>query len=110
MHLLTPSSIERSIRIVDTKTLLINDRSIISLLEEFMGYHEGDLSQLIKWDHIMSFVIRINSTNKYNVVIFTTTCHINDETDLLFQKSSNNLMEAVLITIIRFIQWYNLKK
>jgi hypothetical protein len=60
----------------------------------------------------MPVVEKINATGIYDVVIFRTSCHINDKEDIIFETTfdegkSANLIERVWPVIVRFIQWYN---
>jgi hypothetical protein len=64
------------------------------------------------WDKLMSVVEKINATGKYDVVIYRTTCHINDSHQLLFETSyatskKGDFKMDIWEPIVEFLKWYN---
>lgn len=68
------------------------------------------------WDWLMPVVEKINHTiipnNKYpaGVIIFKTTCHINDDMNILIETTitrNGTLIECVHDAVYQFITWYN---
>lgn len=67
-------------------------------------YHED-------WAWLMPVVEKINHTElngeRFDMIIFKTTCHINNQDELLLESTSNNFIECVWLGVIRFIQHFN---
>jgi hypothetical protein len=65
------------------------------------------------WSWLMPVVEKINRTmipdNKYpaSVIIFKTTCHINDDQYIIVETSSQNLIQCVHEAVFLFIHWLN---
>jgi hypothetical protein len=72
-----------------------------------------DLKYDSDWSLLMPVVEKINRTmipdNKYpaSVIIFKTTCHINDDQYIIVETSSENLIQCVHEAVFLFIQWLN---
>lgn len=89
------------------------------LIAEFLGWHldpKRSLKYHSSWDWLMPVVEKINATREYDVIIFRSGCHINDENDLIFEttleegRASENLIGRVWPAIVRFIKWHNEQK
>lgn len=90
------------------------------LIAEFMGVrwnNEPNSSIETKyhssWDWLMPVVEKINSGWKYDVIIFRTSCHINDELQVIVESNigkDEKLIDCVWQAVIKFIQWHNQNK
>jgi hypothetical protein len=76
--------------------------------------HVETLEYHTSWDWLMPVVEKINKTkipdNKFpaNVIIYRTTCHINDDNQILVETASRgSLIICVWEAVIQFITWYN---
>lgn len=101
--------------IIENGKLRVKDRTLLALVEEFMNCPQGHLSEFVTWNDVMPVVEKINATklkdNEFpaSVTIYRTTCHINDDMDVIFETSGKDrLIECVWIAVVRFIEWYNL--
>lgn len=73
--------------------------------DEYGYYHK-------RWDYLMPVVEKINNMKikkigKIDVIIYKSTCHINDEMQIIVEGTGRATIEAVWNTVILFIQWYN---
>lgn len=64
------------------------------------------------WDWIMPVIEKINATNQFDVIIFRTTCYINDKDQILFETSYETSKKGYFImdvweVIVQFTQCYN---
>lgn len=88
------------------------------LIAEFLGWHldpKRSLKYNSSWNWLMPVVEKINSSGEYDVIIFKTTCHINDPDAILFETTYETSKKGSLImdvweVIVEFIQWYNNQK
>lgn len=75
------------------------------------AFYPKDLKYHSSWDWIMPVVEKINRTElsgeKFDMIIFKTTCHINNQHELLSESTSNNFIECVWLGVIQFIKHYN---
>jgi hypothetical protein len=64
------------------------------------------------WNDLMPVVEKINSSGEFDVIIFKTTCHINDHDAILFEtcyetSKKGSLIMDVWEVVVQFIQWHN---
>ena len=83
----------------------ITERWREPLFNDRTPYHES-------WDWLMPVVEKINNTTigdeKFDVIIYQTSCHINDTEQILIEKNYyKSLIQCVYDAVTEFIQWYN---
>lgn len=91
-----------------------NGQSTYDCWHDPLGRHSDartDITHLkyhSSWDWLMPVVEKINSGNEYDVIIYRTTCHINDKIELLIETTSKGkLIECVWQAVVEFIKYYN---
>lgn len=71
------------------------------------GYHKArDLQYHSSWDWLMPVVEKINKIKGYDAIIYKTTCHINNEREIIIETTDNDLIKCVWLAVIEFIKWY----
>lgn len=78
------------------------------LEEKHLNYHDS-------WGWLMPVVEKINATGEYDVIIFRTTCHINDKDSILFETDYRTSLKGLLVAsvyevVVKFVQWHNSQK
>ena len=108
---------------MDENKIIIKDRELLKLIEVFMGYADGYLSEIITWNDLMPVVERICKTDMkymfdFNICVDLTEVRISEETTLPNESGRdfemiantvkvNNPLEAVWLAVVEFIKWYN---
>ena len=98
---------------LESNRLIIKDRTQLSLVENFMDYADGYLSEIITWNDIMPVVDKIESLDcTLEVRIFRNCAKVVPDQfhKFLIPSIETTKIEAVWIVVIRFINWYNQNK
>lgn len=62
----------------------------------------------LSWDWLMPVVEKINKIKGFDIIIYKTTVHVNDDTQIIFETTDRiNIINAVWHAVVQFIQWYN---
>ena len=70
------------------------------------SYH--DLKYHSSWDWLMPVVEKINRIKGHDIIIYKTTVHVNDDSQILLETTNNvSIINAVWDAVVQFIQWYN---
>ena len=77
-------------------------------------FHPDDMQFHTSWDWLMPVVEKINDTERYEVCIGDSHCHITDiENDnykvraLTLSLQGKTTIEATHLAVVEFIKWYN---
>lgn len=73
--------------------------------EIYRNFDETDLKYHSSWDWLMPVVEKINKIGVYDVIIYKTTCHINDEREILIETANNDLRYCVWLAVVEFLKW-----
>ena len=86
-------------------------REELSLIEKFMGYADGYLSEIITWNDLMPLVEKIHILREVREILITP-----GKTRIWLAKGSyiqsphkpgNNSITECWLAVVDFIQWYN---
>lgn len=55
----------------------------------------------------MPVVEKINRIKGFDVIIYKTTVHINDEQEIMIETTGDIIIEAVWGAIVQFVKYYN---
>lgn len=64
----------------------------------------------LDWHWLMPVVEKINQSNKWDIIIYRSTVHVNDRMDMIIETTSEeygSLLLAVFGAVLQFIQFYN---
>lgn len=87
--------------------VLVRDRELLKLVEVFMGYADGYLSEIITWNDLMpvvEFIEAIKNSDDYEIDIFGNCCDIGGK----IEKVGKTKIEATWLAVVEFIKGYNL--
>ena len=105
--------------VLEGNKIVVKDRNILKLVEVFMGYADGYLSEIITWNDVMPVIEKIEKMGyktvlaewgyKYYQNIITGVGIIKETIDnpSKFMGQSDSKIEAVWLAVVEFIKWYN---
>ena len=102
-------------KIIEGNRLKVS-RQELSLIEEFMGYADGYLSEWVTWNDVMPAVEKIENLTDGNNYLYSfemgkdwcaiTTNDFTPET-IVVKSVAGNKMQSVWEAVVYFIQLYN---
>lgn len=98
--------------VISGNKLIVKDRNLLRLIETFMGYADGNLSEIITWNDLMPAVEKIEREycKRFEIIIYSSSCYINKFNGNRYEHFISHVgkkIEAVWRCVVSFLTWLN---